>query len=241
MRQDFLQRLNADSQRLVEEIETFAGTEIDVQAAPTPTQPTERQPKAVALIASEQGATLLYRSEQEFDAQAVLHELLHLQRYWMERVPQFIPVADPNGEKTKIANEIENALEHLIIIPREAGYGFNPYPAWNEKARGNWRAYPWPDVTEPWARRKHSLLSYLTTSFLVTEAEIKQLADESLTQEALLLEAQKFSKKITRVLTSKEQCLGTAAKFLRIPRNDAAMAYLDIKARKLSHRPIPWR
>ncbi len=241
MQQDFRQRLTAAIRRLVEEIETFAGTEIEVRPTPAPTQATERQPKAVVLIASEQGATLLYRPEQEFPPQAVLHELLHLQRYWMERIPQLVAAVDPDGEKTRIAHEIENALEHLIIIPREAGYGFNPYPAWNERARGNWGAYPWPEVTAPWARRKHGLLSYLTTSFLVTDAQLKRLADEALTEERLLVEAQKFSQKIARVLTSKERCLSTAVKFLRIPRHDAAMAYLDIRQKQLSQRPISAR
>lgn len=241
MEQTFLRRLNADIRRLVEEIEAFAGTEIEVRPAPAPTRPGEREPKAAVLIASEHRATLLCRTDQEPPPQAVLHELLHLQRYWVERVPQFVPAADPDGEKTKIAHEVENALEHLIIIPREAGYGFNPYPAWNERARANWGAYPWPAVTEAWARRKHGLLSYLTTSFLVTDAQLKRLADEALAAERLLLEAQKFSQRITRVLTSKERCLSTAVRFLRIPREDAAMAYLDIKQRKLSHQPLPWR
>ena len=239
MQQAFLHRLNAETQCLVRELEAFAASEIELRAAPAPSNQTTAAVRAVALIASETGATLLYRGEEEFQTPAVLHELLHLRRYWIDFVPQLVPVADPQGDKTKIANQIENTLEHLIITPQEARYGFDPYVSLNETARQNWQAYPWSDITESWARRKMGLLNWLTTRLLVGDEDVKALARECLQQEGLFDEAENFAGKIERSKSSKERCISTAIRFLRIPRAEVEMIYLDVKNRRLVRKPVP--
>jgi hypothetical protein len=239
MQQAFLQRLNSDTQDLVREIEVFAASEIELRAAPAPSGQTASAARAVALIASENGATLLYRGEEEFQTPAVLHELLHLRRYWIDYVPQLVPTVDPQGDKIKIASQIENALEHLIITPQEARYGFDPYASLNEAARQNWQAYPWHDITESWARRKMCLLSWLTTRLLVSDDGVKALARERLLREGLLEEAENFAAKIKRSRSSKERCISTAVRFLRIPRAEAEMIYLDVKNKQLVRKPVP--
>lgn len=239
MQQAFLQRLNSETQDLVREIEAFASREIELRAAPAPSSQAAGAARTVALIASETGATLLYRGEEEFQTPAVLHELLHLRRYWIDYVPQLVPLADPQGDKTKIANQIENALEHLIITPQEAHYGFDPYASLNDTARQNWEAYPWSDITESWARRKMCLLSWLTTRLLVSDDGVKVLARECLQKEGLLEEAENFAGKIERSRSSKERCISTAVRFLRIPRAETEMIYLDVKKKQLVRKPVP--
>jgi hypothetical protein len=237
--QAFLQRLSADTQRLVREIEEFACSEIELRAAPAPSSQAAGAARAVALFASESGATLLYRGEEEFQTPPVLHELLHLRRYWIDYVPQLVPTADPQGDKTKIANQIENAIEHLIITPQEARYGFDPYASLNETARHNWQAYPWNDITESWARRKMCLLSWLTTRLLVGDQGVRALARECLQKEGLLEEAENFAAKIERSRSSKERCISTTIRFLRIPRAETEMIYLDVKKKQLVRKPVP--
>jgi hypothetical protein len=239
MQQAFLQRLNTETQDLVREIEAFASSEIELRAAPVPSSHAAAGARAVALIASETGATLMYRGEEEFQTPAVLHELLHLRRYWIDCVPQLVPVADPQGDKTKIANQIENTLEHLIITPQEAHYGVDPYASLNDTARQNWQAYPWSDITENWARRKMCLLSWLTTRLLVSDDSVEALARGCLQKEGLLEEAENFATKIERSRSSKERCISTAVRFLRIPRAEAEMIYLDVKSKQLVRKPVP--
>jgi hypothetical protein len=235
----FLERLNPDTQQLVHDIEAFASLEIEVRSAPTPSLKTAASPKAVALMATEMGATLLYREEDNFQSRAALHELLHLRRYWLDLVPQLTPVDDPHGDKTRIANEIENTLEHLVIFPQEAHYGFDPYLGVNKREWERWQTYPWVDINEPWARRKTSLLSWLTVDALATDEAVKTLARRYLENEGLLEEAENFSDKIQRLENSKERCLATAIRFLRIPRHEAEMVYLDIRSKKLVRKPVP--
>lgn len=239
MEQRFLQKLNNETKNLVQEIENFASTEIQVRSTPMPSNQSASSPKSVTLVASEKGAMLLYRNEQDFKPQTVLHELLHLRRYWNDFVPQILPFKDPDGDKTKIANQIENTLEHLVIVPKEADYGFDPYSQYNKTARENWESYPWPAISEPWARRKNCLLVWLTTNFLVTDAAVKRSAEQCLEQEKLRVEASNFAEKIGRVVNSKEHCISTAIRFLRIPRHETTMAYLDIKNQKTLRKPVP--
>ncbi|MFQ5935315.1 MAG: hypothetical protein ACE5LB_02750 [Acidiferrobacterales bacterium] len=239
MEQRFFQRLSAELQNLVQELEDFAGVEIEVRPKPTPTGETTAKSKAVALISSEKGATLLCRSEDHFTTQAVLHELLHLRRYWIDFVPQLVPIDDRGGDKTKIANEIDNALEHLAIFPQEAEYGFEPYADLNRAARTLWESYPWNEITEPWARRKSCLLAWLTTVCLVTDDAVKTLARDCLEKEGLLDEAENFSDKIRQLHDSKERSIGTAVRFLQIPHDEAEMIYFDVKQKKRVKKPIP--
>lgn len=239
MEKAFLERLGAAIQGLVQEIEDFASTEIEIRSTPAPTSESIQPPKAVMLIASEHGATLLCRDLNDFQPQAVLHELLHLRRYWIDFVPQIRPVDDPDGEKTKLSNQIENTLEHITIAPKEQAYGFEPYATYLETSKRNWETYPWRNIDEPWARRKNCLLNWLTTYFLVRDPVVKQCAKRCLEEEGLLSEAISFSQKIERVLSSKEQCIGAAVRFLQIPHQEATMVYLDIKKQKTVRKPVP--
>lgn len=239
MEKGFLEKLGVEIQRLVQEIENFAAAEIRVSATPAPSSKSGQSPKTLALMSSEMGATILYRDTEDFRSQAVLHELLHLRRYWIDFVPQILPVDDPDGEKIKLANQIENTLEHIIIAPQEAAYGFDSYGPYSETTKKTWEDYPWLAINEPWARRKNCLLTWLTTSVLVEEPGIRDLAEQCLEKEGLLTEAQNFSEKIEHVLSSKEQCISAAIRFLQIPRQEVAMVYLDIKNRKTLQKPIP--
>lgn len=168
-------------------------------------------------------ATILLRSKDVFPPHDVLHELLHIERLWVEGIPQLMPRHDPKGARGRIATDIENALEHLVIVPREAHYGFDPYPYWNETARRNWGSYPWPAMTDPWMRRKACLLGWLTVSRLVNEEEVRSHVEECLCQEGgpdLLAEAKRFSARIGEKLASKPHAQSAVLRFLEIPITD---------------------
>ena len=111
------------------EIENFAKREIQVELDPRPVSPTEPNPDRPASQTNHNRATIFIRSEESFQPQGILHELLHIHRYWVEAVPQVMPAkGDRNTDESwRITSQIENTLEHLVIVPREADYGFEPY------------------------------------------------------------------------------------------------------------------
>jgi len=219
---------------LVDRIESFAGREISVEIDNRPRSPTSPNPDSLAAHVTPTSATILLRSKDVFPPHDVLHELLHVERMWVEGIPQLIPRHDPKGIRGRIANDIENALEHLVIVPREANYGFDPYPFWNETSRRNWSSYPWPALTDPWARRKAGLLGLLTVSCLVNDEEVRSNVEKCLRQEekagpVQLDEAKRFSARIVEKLVSKPQAQSTVLRFLEIPTADFMTVRIKVK------------
>jgi hypothetical protein len=222
---------------LVDRIESFARHEISVAVDTRPVSPRSPNPDRLAARVTEREATILLRSSDVFPPHDVLHELLHIERLWLEGIPQVLPLHDP--ELGTVTSAIENALEHLVIVPREADYGFDPYPYWNETSRRNWQAYPWPTISDASTRRRNCLLFWLTASQLVNDDGVKALAERSLTDEGLLDEARRFSARIVEKLASKPQAISAALRFLKIPPADVHIVKFDIQNERWEPVPIP--
>ena len=231
--------LPENMQRLVDEIEAFAGIPIEVALIPKVPSPTDPNPDSTACQVTEKSATIIIRSEL-VQPEAVLHELLHIQRYLVEGVPQLTLILGEDAPETnwQLMNEIENVLEHLVIVPRAADYGFEPYEYWNKTAQTNWSRYPWPEATDRRARRQVCLLGSLD-ALLVTDAGVKQLVERCIAQEGFLTEARLFTDKVKRVLASKPQTIATVLRFLRLPFNQVQAVRFDVKNRKRVVVPLP--
>lgn len=233
----FKTRLPPNIIALVDRIENFARHEIAVEVDERPVSPTSPNPDRLAARVTERDATILLRSRDVFPPHDVLHELLHIERLWVERIPQVLP--HPEANRVTDTGAIENALEHLVIVPREADYGFDPYPYWNETSRRNWQTYPWPATTNALARRWNCLLGWLTVSQLVNDDRVKEHVERSLTEEGLLDEAKKFSARIVEKLASKPQAISAALRFLKIPPADVLIVRFDIQHERYEEVPIP--
>lgn len=133
--------------------------------------------RAPAIQLNAHHATIFIR-DGHFVAQDIVHELLHAHRFWIEGVPQLVAAGGDNNQ-WDITSEVENALEHVVIVPREARYFPDTYAYWNATAAVNWAVFPrrYADV---WARRKAAFILYLTTFKLVTSAEVQDAARAAL-------------------------------------------------------------
>jgi hypothetical protein len=223
----FKAQLPSNIKGLVDRIEGFANREIAVEVDGRPVSPTSVNPDRLAAQVTHTSATILLRSRDVFPAHDVLHELLHIERFWVEGIPQVLPRNDPS--RITITGDIENAIEHLIIVPREAEYGFDPFSYWNETTCRNWASYPWPAMTNAWARRKSCLLGWLSASRLVNDQAVRRHVEECLAKEGLLDEGRRFSARIEAVLSSKPRAISAALRFLKIPRADVVAVRIDIK------------
>lgn len=234
----FKAQLPSDIAALVERIESFATREIAVEVDTRPVSPTSPNPDSLIARVTPTEAAILLRSREIFPPHDVLHELLHIERMWVERVPQLVPI-HPHNTRRMIATDIENALEHLVIVPREANYGFDPYPYWNETSRRNWAEFPWPAMNDPWWRRKACLLGWLTVFYLVNDPEIKTHVEGCLRKEGLLDEARRFSTRIGEKLDSKPHAQSAVLRFLQIPKTDFVSVRIEVKNGTHEEIPLP--
>jgi hypothetical protein len=234
MQPEFRERLPANVLALLDKIEAAAGQEIRVEANPHPVSPTDPSPEAMAASVGEDAATIYIRSPELFVVQGALHELLHIERYWVKRVPQILPTADAfDADRISITSDIENCLEHLVIVPEEAKYGFEPFGYWNKTFAANWGSHPWPDMKNSWSRRKNCLLGWMTTSCLATDEAVKALASSAVQAEGHWLEAQKFAAKVVgQVVGDKAGALATVVRFLQIPPHEVELVTFDPKMKQ---------
>lgn len=205
---------------------------------PRPVSPTDPNPNHLAADVNDRHARILIRREEDFKPEGVLHELLHIERFWKEMIPQIVPVDQGNADRWSVTGEIENSLEHLVIVPRESAFGFDPYPYWTETFRRNWGRYPWPEMTDPWARRKSALLGYLGVEVLGKNDELLAHVEECLKSEHLLSEAARFSRAIQRRLVRKDEALATVVRFLPIPPEDVRLLVIDVRNKCSYARPV---
>jgi len=220
---------------LMDDIEAFASTHISIERNTRPLSETDPNPLAPASSATHTKGTIYLRDIENIDANGILHELLHIHRWWVEQIPQALPIAEKN---LPITSNIENALEHQIIIPRETDYGFDPHPYWNEIAQMNWGRYPWDWMDTPAARRQNVLLGRLGLR-LVTDQNVIDLAKSCIEQEGLTAEAERFDARIASLITNKPRAISCVFRFLNIPIAEARLVYFDIRNRKRFLRTIP--
>ncbi len=105
---------------MVVSIETEIGLEIEVEVDVSRVGKYSNEPDPLACIANECKAQLLIPSPDTFPSGSVLHELLHIQRFLVEGVPQ-IAVCENRWcpELESVFTHLDNNLEHLVVVPRE--------------------------------------------------------------------------------------------------------------------------
>ena len=103
---------------LWDKIESFAGTQVNAQARPG---------HLAACDPGSQQATIYLPDPHKISEQDVLHELLHIERYWNEKAPQVQAAGnDPNNHE--IGSWLDNMLEHVFIFKRMRRFGLAKDP-----------------------------------------------------------------------------------------------------------------
>ena len=182
--------------------------------------PTDPNPDAPACYVSRNGGVIQLRSWGDVSVNAVTHELLHLERYIENSIPQLTPKSS-SEERWKITSDIENTLEHLSIVPLEREYGFDPAPYWRATFKSNWDNLLERDFNE-FALKKNAMLGY-TTLPLAEDAQLEAQVSKILDEIGFLEEAVEFRSKMNRLKPEKAKQLAYVCKSLGISRGDVEL------------------
>ncbi len=105
-----------------QQIRSQTGIAVRVQEIDEPfarRNPSFASASAVLDIEHRQQSITIRVSLSALSPRIISHELIHLKRNVLESVPKFFPVASASGAEIQSIYLLENALEHLFVVPEE--------------------------------------------------------------------------------------------------------------------------
>jgi hypothetical protein len=236
LRELVLNNLPSNVAGLLAEIENVSGLKVKFELDTTVLPPNTVNIDSEMSEISHDRATVKLRNPDSVNLTGITHELIHIHRYWVEQIPQVMP-RDNNDYKWSVTSEMENDLEHQIVIPRERDYGFDSSAYWNDTHRKVWGLYPWPSA-DAFHRNMYCILSPLYTR-LVTDPEVTKLIASAVQSAGLTAKAAQHGSAIRANLADKPKCIAITAAFIGIPPTDLRVVYFDTKARNRRSEPLP--
>jgi hypothetical protein len=199
----YLNRLPADSQLLVAQIEGEAHREIVVR--------TERRGRR-GLACYVLDAEIVLPEENYFPEDSSLHELLHLRRFYVNKAPvldlceDFAETIDPEQENQikEYLKNIDNGLEHLVIVPEELSRYPDRQAYWDgvmERALNQIRLARLTDQE----RESHALINWAFVSRVVRSKDVIEQGRALIEEFALDERADRFVDLLVPALQLKEQ------------------------------------
>ena len=224
MQRRFQQQLPKDLQQLVDRIEDHAKREIGVEVNPEPEAIDTPNPGYLAVHITECEATIRVRHLDILPPDGITHELLHIHRFWVEGAPQF-RIEWPHEH---VGTVVDNALEHLVIVPRQSRYPWFDAQKWARTMQHNWTRYE--SLTVDTDRRIHGLLGWVTSVYLGNDRDVIAYGEEKLRAAQVLEDARQFERDLGDALPMKETMVEVTLRHLRLPALGFSLAYLDAKA-----------
>jgi hypothetical protein len=208
------------AKRLVIQIERAAGAEILYQVQ------LDYRAKAGCTFREAQGKLhpIIISGEVTITAADLLHELMHLHRYAVERVP-YLQFAD-GFLNSEVADWLDNELEHLVIEPRMTrDYSIAHGDGLSELLRRFWTEDSVREDDER-CQRVNYLVRWLTTRLLYPRADLLAAARHLLTERGLLAAAERFSAEVSVCGLNKEAVVMATCRALRIPPKAVGLLYV---------------
>jgi hypothetical protein len=106
---------------LVDAIECASGIDVEVVIDPQRARQRSEEHPPLACAVTSHAAQIITATAECFPDSSVMHELLHIQRFHVQRVPRIVASEEawprPHWESSLF--KLDNGLEHLVIVPDE--------------------------------------------------------------------------------------------------------------------------
>lgn len=229
----YLSQLPHKIRSLVDEIEQYVGYEISVKID-------ESREDILACEVDEQGIVILIPNEGYFPDGAVLHELLHIRRFCLDKVPRIVLCENfkhwtPTLETS--ITKLDNNLEHFVIIPQELNLIPKRINHWKSRMNKNLEnCRSSNDIKDDQERR--ALIYWILTKHVLLENELTQKA--SMLIESLGIEdrASKFLDEIIPYIDVKDKLVKVCLEHLRLPDDLVCLEYIDCKNKRRLEKPL---
>lgn len=240
MQAEFLDRLSLEVRALVEAVERASGVEVVVSIDASRAG---RGPEGKGILACHiepQAVSLLTPTTDYFPDGAVVHELLHVRRLLVERVPRISENVDFEawhpGLGTSLT-DLDNALEHLVIVPEELSLRPERADHWGGVMATVWGGRL-DDLKDAEDQRRWALLHWVFMRHVVPTSAAMATAVSALEHLGLIPEANEFQTILVPELGNKERAVRVCFDHLCLPLGAATLEYLDCRTGKTKETPL---
>lgn len=230
MNPDYLGRLSPKVQALVLEVERAAGIDIAVNVD---SSRDGRGPDGAGILAcdiNENGATILVPNDTYFPDGSVVHEVLHIRRILVDKVPRLATNTGFAGWTPQLENglaTLDNDLEHWVIVPDEIRQCPERDGHWQHVLERTW-SNDIPNMTNKDDQLRYALIHWASLMFFLPQSAVVSIASDALRQLELEMQADRIVEAARAHLGNKEKLVPIMLEHLRIPLEAVVLEYIDI-------------
>lgn len=238
MNREYLDRLPIDLHRMVAGIESESGMKIEVKIDSSRAGRYFNEPDPLACVVNEYKAQILIPSHDIFPEGAVLHELLHIQRFLVEGVPQLTVCENhwcPALEK--VFTQVDNNLEHLVIVPKELIQRPERLDRWIAVMTRVLQHLKSVEI-DPADRAFLGIYSWVFIDHVLNHDDLREKYTSALAPLNLMERALEFSRVITPTLSSKESAVRAFVEQFNLSEEYLCLDYFDTRQGTCQQRSL---
>lgn len=223
MKKEYINHLPQDIIRLVQEIESHIDDEIHVKVD-------EARSYRLACEVDKHGAAILTHMRDYFPEDSVLHELLHIRRICLNKVPQLV-VCDSfenwTPELETGLKPLDNNLEHLIIVPEELEYRPDRKEYWKSRIINKIETFD-NQIGVNQNQAFDALIYWVFIHHVLKDDDLIIKIDEIMSLDLKNI-SQEFHNKIISYLDSKEKLVKFCFDYIDFSDQAVCLEYIDCK------------
>ena len=239
MESNYEDQLDDDVRDLVEQLERESETIIAVEIDSSRVRDCRHGTGPLASKVNTHGARILIPSRNHFPSDSVLHELLHIRRFLLERVPKIVQCDDYHNWDYRISDSLthlDNGIEHMVIVPEEIRRKPEREEYWESVLRRVLEDVKDVSLTED-ERDRTLMLARVFICHVLTNAELTAEADELIESFGITNRASQLFEALVPSLGSKENTV--KAYFENLPPPDGLICLEYIENINHSTRVVP--
>jgi hypothetical protein len=226
MQPEYLVRLSPDVATFVQEVEAAAGIEIAVVEDEKLNTGGPYGQGKLKVEAHTTPVRLLAPTNGYFPDGGVVHETLHVRRVRVEGVPLLAGADDCDPELERGLYALDNALEHLAIVPEELTRRPERLAHWESVMHRTW-SQDLPGMAGHPAQRIWALMHWTFTREVLPSSEVANIARGFLARTGLQAEADTLADELLEVLTDKPTAVRLCLERFGLPRNMAVLEFVS--------------
>jgi len=175
------------------------------------------------------GAKILIPTREHFPDDSVLHELLHIRRFLLHGIPRIIASPTYNNwtsELNKALGNLDNSLEHLVIVPEELEHRPKRKSYWENVMHRVLEEIESANISDD-DRKRLALINWVFIQHVVPEHTLIDKASKLILYLAANDRARRITEALISSLHSKERTAKLCFKHLCLQEEAGCLEYVD--------------